>query len=143
MTEQKSKSPLALMEQAIMILVFAFAAALCMQAFVKADGLSRELADRDRAVNISQTVAETVKAMEGNLTKAAQSLGGSVKEEKLLLYYNKEWKQAEENEAAYVLTLICTETTRMLTKSEITVTAVKEGALLFRLPVSWQEVSDE
>ena len=33
----KSKAPLALMEQMVMILVFALAAALCLQAFVKSE----------------------------------------------------------------------------------------------------------
>ena len=38
----KSKAPLALMEQMVMLLVFALAAALCLQAFVQSDRLSRE-----------------------------------------------------------------------------------------------------
>ena len=141
--EQKSKSPLALMEQAIMILVFAFAAALCMQAFVKADSLSKGLEARDRAVNISQTVAETVKALDGDLGLAAKALGGAVRDEELLLYYNKEWIAVEETEAVYRLRLVCVETGRYLTKSEISVEALKDGEELFRLPVSWQEVSHE
>lgn len=36
----KSKAPLALMEQMVMLLVFALAAALCMQAFVKSEEVS-------------------------------------------------------------------------------------------------------
>ena len=36
----KSKAPLMLMEQMIMLLVFALAAALCLQAFVKSEQLS-------------------------------------------------------------------------------------------------------
>lgn len=38
---ERSKAPLALMEQIIMILVFALASAVCLQAFVYADRLSR------------------------------------------------------------------------------------------------------
>lgn len=142
MIEQKSKSPLALMEQAIMILVFAFAAALCMQAFVKADSMSKKLAERDRAVNICQTVAETVKAQNGNLERAAELLGGSAAGE-LLLYYNGEWNVVKETEAVYALRLVCKECTPYLTQSEITVTVVENGEVLFGLPVSWQEVSHE
>ena len=40
MNYERSKAPLALMEQIIMILVFALAAAVCLQAFVYANGLS-------------------------------------------------------------------------------------------------------
>ena len=37
----RSKAPLALMEQMVMVLVFALAAALCLQAFALADRISR------------------------------------------------------------------------------------------------------
>ena len=37
----RSKAPLAMMEQMVMLLVFALAAALCLQAFVKSDGMSK------------------------------------------------------------------------------------------------------
>ena len=47
MKNEKSKSTLALMEQAVMILVFAVAATLCVQAFVRADAYSKELERRD------------------------------------------------------------------------------------------------
>ena len=46
----KSKAPLVLMEQIIMLLVFALAAAICLQAFIKADALSSASANRDKAV---------------------------------------------------------------------------------------------
>ena len=48
----KSKAPLLLMEQMVMLLVFALAAALCLQAFVKSDGLSRRSEARDRAMTL-------------------------------------------------------------------------------------------
>ena len=57
----KSKAPLLLMEQMVMLLVFALAAALCLQAFVKSDGLSGNSEARDRAVTLCQTAAETVR----------------------------------------------------------------------------------
>ena len=38
----RSKAPLALMEQMVMVLVFALAAALCLQAFALADRISRQ-----------------------------------------------------------------------------------------------------
>ena len=49
----KSKAPLMLMEQMVMLLVFALAAALCLQAFVKADEISKQAEARDRAVLVS------------------------------------------------------------------------------------------
>ena len=46
----RSKAPLILMEQMVMLLVFALAAALCLQAFVKSDALSSRGEARDRAL---------------------------------------------------------------------------------------------
>ena len=48
----RSKAPLAMMEQMVMLLVFALAAALCLQAFVKSDQLSQQGEVRDRAVTL-------------------------------------------------------------------------------------------
>lgn len=137
--EQKSKSHLALMEQAIMILVFAFAAAICVQAFQKADATSKELAARDRAVNYSQTVAETVKSVHGDLESAAGILGGIAKEDKLLFWYDNEWNRVSKEGAAYELCLMVTETSAYLEKSQLIVTELKKSKVLFALPVNWQK----
>lgn len=75
----KSKAPLILMEQMAMLLVFALAAALCLQAFVKSDSISSRARDRDQAVTLAQTVAETVRASGGSpdraIAAAAEKLG--------------------------------------------------------------------
>ena len=92
MKNEKSKSTLALMEQAVMILVFAVAATLCVQAFVRADAYSKELERRDRAVNLCQTVAETVKAKKGDMEATAAQSEATVSGGMMFLYYNKEEK---------------------------------------------------
>lgn len=137
--EQKSKSHLALMEQAIMILVFAFAAAICVQAFQKADATSKELAARDRAVNYGQTVAETVKSVHGDLESAAGILGGIAEEDKLLFWYDNEWNRVSKEDATYELCLMVTETSAYLEKSQLIVTELKKSKVLFALPVNWQK----
>lgn len=73
----RSKAPLLLMEQMVMLLVFALAAAICLQAFVKSDGLSGASEDRDRAVTLCQTAAETVRWYGGDIVskEAAEELG--------------------------------------------------------------------
>lgn len=91
----RSKAPLLLMEQMVMLLVFALAAAICLQAFVKSDGLSGASEDRDRAVTLCQEAAEAVRHSGGDLKKTAELLGlscpyeGDV--ESLSLGYDKEW----------------------------------------------------
>ena len=129
MIEQKSKSPLALMEQVIMIVVFAFAAALCVQAFVMSDTMSKEAYTRDKAVMYCQSFAETIKAR----TKDR---------EEFLLYYNENWEECSEEEADYIAEFIITEQTEYLNKGKVSIKEKNEESEIFSLPVYWQEVAD-
>ena len=71
----RSKAPLVLMEQLIMVLVFAIAAALCLRMFVSSGKLSQRYADTDMAVQIAQAEAERLKhnkfVWSGKMTAAA------------------------------------------------------------------------
>ena len=58
----KSKAPLVMMEQIIMVLVFALAAALCLQTFVLSGNLSKRIEAEGRAVIEAQNAAETMKS---------------------------------------------------------------------------------
>lgn len=58
----RSKASLLLMEQLVMVLVFALAAAMCLQVFLRADQISAETARRDEAAVIAQNGAELLKA---------------------------------------------------------------------------------
>ena len=76
----KSKAPLVMMEQMVMILVFALAAALCMRAFVLSSSLSEEAERRDIAVLLCENAAESCKGM--------QKLGGGAETEPYTVYYD-------------------------------------------------------
>lgn len=58
----KSRASLVLMEQLIMVLIFALAAAMCLRILVKADRLCEETARRDEAVLLAQNAAESLKS---------------------------------------------------------------------------------
>ena len=74
----KSKAPLALMEQLVMVLVFALAAALCVQAFFASDRMSRQGEARDRAVLLADSgIANAARYR----CKAVPAAGALVKEE--------------------------------------------------------------
>lgn len=73
----KNRTSLVLMEQLVMVLVFALAAALCLTVFVEADQISRETMHRDEAVLLAQNGAEVLKSCSGDVEKAAAILGGS------------------------------------------------------------------
>lgn len=57
----KHRASLILMEQLVMVLVFALAAAICLSLFVKAEILSRELTRKEEAVILAQSAAELLK----------------------------------------------------------------------------------
>lgn len=140
----RSKAPLVMMEQMVMILVFALAAALCLQAIVKSDQMSRRAESRDRAVTLCQTAAETIRFTRGDFIQAAERLNTSqFSEDSFTIYYDGDWRPTE-TPARYRL---CASRGRSavsgLGTSAVWVgdeTAGTEGAELFRTEVSWQEV---
>ena len=73
---RKSKAPLVMLEQLVLLLVFALAAALCLQAFVKSDASSRESEARDRAALLCQSMAEEMRLNGGNPAEAAIAVLG-------------------------------------------------------------------
>ena len=68
----KSKASLLLMEQLVMLLVFALAATVCLQIFAKADAVSREVSQMDKAVTMAQNAAEVLKATKGDISAAEE-----------------------------------------------------------------------
>lgn len=137
----RSRAPLALMEQMIMLLVFALAAALCLQAFAKSDRMSKQSEARDRAVTLCQSVAETVRSNGSNFNTSAEQLGlefgqGST----MFRYYDENWEPASGLEgAAYCLSVSgLYDTPPGLGKASVSVSEA-EGETLFALEVAWQE----
>ncbi len=74
---RRSKTSLLLMEQLVTLLIFALAAAVCLQVFVKADALSRDMEARDRAAVTCQNAAETVRYHGGDLEAALTQMSGA------------------------------------------------------------------
>ena len=121
----KSKAPLVLMEQLIMVLVFAIAAALCLRVFAGSGNLSRRYADTDMAVQVAQAEAERLK--HGKHVWP----GG-----KMTIPYDENWQPSVEN-AAYYLHITCSQPTPYLAQAHISV-CTADGEELFALPVAWQ-----
>ena len=57
----KDKTPLLLIEQMIMILVFALVAALCLRGFAYAADLSKQIQQQEQAAILAQNTAELLK----------------------------------------------------------------------------------
>lgn len=129
----KSKAPLALIEMLVMILVFALAAALCLNIFVLADRRSETNAARDRAVLAAQTAAETVKSCGGDMERAARLL-------------NARW--ADGTLSIPTNDMFTLSVTPVKSETSLLGTALVEARLcdgdtcLIQLTVAWQEVAE-
>ena len=144
---RRSRAPLALMELTVMLLVFALAAALCLQAFVASSRQAARSQARDNAVRRAQTAAETLKAVGGTETEAsaAERLGGQVEQGVWYILYDKDWNQVEQD-GVYRLEVMPgllggVESTEYL--AQVRLQVLEEGAdedkPLCTLTVAWQK----
>ena len=124
----KNKAPLALMEQLIMILVFALAAALCLQAFSSADRTSRESTARDMAIIEAQNAAEALKHCRGDYEDAAALYGG--------VWDGQIWTISSPTGTLQVFPEHSE--SDLLGRARAQMTA-EDGTLLFSLPIAWQK----
>ena len=140
----KSKAPLLLMEQMVMLLVFALAAALCLQAFVKSDGLSGDSEDRDRAVALCQSAAEAVRHCGGDLPEAAALLEvpypydgeGSPLE----IHYNADWTLCDSREYAFCLRAVLMDSgVAGLGRASVEMADARSQTVIFEVQTAWQE----
>ena len=137
----RNRAPLALMEQVIMILVFAIAAALCLRAFVWAEDRSVENAARDQAMIRLETAAEVLKSVRGDMEKASESFG-TYQNGCWRVCYDENWTEVSAD-WEYTLTAELAETDNpLLGKAYLRVTGA-EGENLGALRVAWQEVGSD
>ncbi len=136
----RSKAPLVMMEQMVMLLVFALAAALCLQAFVKSDQLSQQGEVRDRAVTLCQNAAEAIRATGGDFSQAAKGLEATQHDkDSLMIDYTQDWTPAEDT-MRYTLGVSRVDSGLPgLGKATVWMRDEAGETELFRLEVSWQE----
>lgn len=150
----RSKSPLALMEQIVMVLVFALAAALCLRVFVFSELASARNEAVDRAVLECQSAAEFLKSTGLSVNEAqaelADRMGGTVSQGLLQVCYDEEWNviPGDGDDCMYVLEVQGRPTeVEGLMKAHVCVAALEDigvggnGERLFAVDVAWQEVS--
>lgn len=135
----RSKAPLALMEQMVMLLVFALAATLCLQAFSKSDEISKRVEVRDRAVTLCQSVAEVIRNDGGEpadaLSDAAQALGYQYDQGLLWAEYDENWSSSAAGVYRLTAQAVPTEISGLYAAR---VAVETEGETLFELTVAWQ-----
>lgn len=125
MREERRKTPLSLMEQVVMVFVFAMAAAICVQAFVLARNMSLKSIETDHALNICQSMAEEIKENHGKISNPVRT-------------YDDKWVDNVEN-YTYIVSFIVDKSDSLCKEGTIEVRK-KDKTLLYELPVAWQEV---
>jgi len=140
----KSKAPLALMEQLVMVLVFALAAALCLQAFILADQTSRRNAERSRALTEAQNAVEMLKSVHGDFEEAARLYGGTWNGLMWGWSLNGNWEIADGTVplAYHVLATPTDSGVPLLGTADIGVYTA-DGEQLCSLSAAWQEVDGD
>lgn len=90
-----SRSTLFLMEQLVVILIFAICAAACVKIFVESYLMERRALDVSNALLSAQSAAECFKASAGDAEKAAALLGGNsardAKNNAVSVFYDGAW----------------------------------------------------
>jgi len=124
----RSRASLVIIEQVVMLMVFALAAALCLKAFVWSDTRSAEIFARDKALLHAQSAAEVVKSCGGDLAAAAEILGGSADENGLTVNYDD-----------YVLSVTPAEE-ELQYMSSARVCVYDDAQQITSLKIAWQEV---
>ena len=130
---RKSSTTLTLLEQIIMILVFAVAAAVSLRVFVYADSRSERNVVNDVAVNESRNVAEVLKSTGGDFEKAAGLLQAAPSEKGL----EKGW--SNEYGSFFLSAEKVSAGTDGLGSAEIRVKNLDTDEQVYAITVFWQE----
>ncbi len=138
---RRGKTALLLMEQLVMLLIFALAATVCLQAFVYAHRLSLDVEAQDRAAELAQSVAETLRHTGGDFPGAARMLDAEQFDEtSLQLELGADWAPAEDT-ARYVLGASRQASDLPgLGRGQVWLRDAAEDRELLRLDITWQEV---
>lgn len=137
----RSKAPLVLMEQLVMLLVFALAAALCVQAFALSEKTSARNAARDRAILEAQNAAE---ALKGNDLEYFSRMGADGNgTDGWYISYDAQWEpiraeSAADPAVAYHLMTFAEDSGLDYLWSASVQVYTAEGDLLVSLPVAGQ-----
>ena len=106
---QRSKSTLFLIEQLFVVAVFAICSAACVRILTSAYFTARESKDVINAVLVAKNGAESYKAANGDIEKAADILGGVTGSVDglgaAIVYYDNQWRICGRNDAHYIFSL--------------------------------------
>lgn len=141
----RSKAPLTLMEQMVMLLVFALAAGLCLQAFVRSNAVSEQGDVRDQAVAAVQSAAEAIRHSGGDvehaLSQAAELLGADYAQGTLTWNYTLDnGRESAPDPHPPILEAWGLESNAPgLAKAAVRVSQGDSPTAVFEIEIAWQE----
>ena len=105
-----TRSGLFAIELLIAVGIFSLCAAICVGLFVRAELISRDSDDLNRAVTEARNAAECFKAAGGDLEETARLINGNLKADgKLFLEFDADWKKLDPGAVGtYELMLLAT-----------------------------------
>lgn len=106
----RSKSTLFLIEQLIVVAVFAICAMACVRILTTAYFYTRDSMDISHALVAAENAAESFKAVSGNIQKTADFIGGDIGyiegSEAVIVHFDSNWHTSNIDKAHYVLHLV-------------------------------------
>ena len=133
---ERSKTTLFLMEQIVVITVFAICAVACVKIFVVSFLITVDSVDIRNALHAAESVAETYKATAGDTGRAVRILSdefGYYNNNSISIYYDYRWQPSGSNEASFVLHLIKHDSEAPVVLSDVTVSRKEPGGELTEL----------
>lgn len=137
----RNKATLILLEQAVVLVVFALSAVLCLRAFLWADETAKWLSARDQGLILAQNAAEILKDANGNLSRAAQIMGGEICGDEWVLTLDGGW-DITMDEMEYTLRARQVDS-GLPGLGQGRVTVYRQEGQLCQLEVFWQEVDGD
>ena len=140
----RSKSTLFLIEQLIVIAVFAVCAAACIRILTSAYFTANDSQATSHAVLRAESAAEVFKATDGDLVAVANVIGatsgsGTFGSGNIVVYYDSSWQVSGEADASFVLNLVSNASQNQhgltLITGDLTVTKIT-GEELVAFPVA-------
>jgi type II secretory pathway pseudopilin PulG len=131
MHHKRSRSTLFLIEQLIVIAVFAICAAACARILTSAYFSAKDARDLSNAILAAESSAEIFKASYGDFGKVAELMGGvsGVVDGSAVavVYFDDSWHVCAVDEAYYQLVLICGAGTAPLLSGDLSVENLLTG----------------
>jgi Tfp pilus assembly protein PilV len=137
----RSKSTLFLIEQLIVIAVFAICASACISLLTTAYFNARESRDVSNALIVAESAAESFKAFSGDFERTAAIMNGRVGSvdgaAAVIVYFDDRWLVSGQEDAHFILRLVSVDQQAHppLLTCELTVEALEGGEELLAFPV--------